>query len=139
MACPAIFSYFSPKPLFADRRGRHHAGTRDETVVACAYKACFDVDAPHRLGDELFVNVPAPQGQVRVAIAEKAGDYHAALSKHDGLPGFSLADCIPITGDQVRAPVRFQKTRIADIPADKPINLRFELTRAEVFGYEWKT
>jgi hypothetical protein len=106
--------------------------------LACTYKACFDVDAGHRLSAELLANVLAPQGQVRVAIAEKAGDYHAALSKHDSLPGFSFADCIPITGDQVHASVRFKNTRLADIPSDKPINLRFELTRAEVFGYEWK-
>jgi len=105
--------------------------------LASTYINRFDVDADHRFGDELSVNALAKNGSVRVALAEKTDHYHGSLRKHDHLPGFSFDDCIPITGDQLRAPVRFKKARISDIPADKPLTLRFELTRAEIFAYEW--
>jgi hypothetical protein len=95
------------------------------------------VDADHRLGDELFVNVKANNGQVRVALAEKWGPGYGEIRKHDHLPGFSFDDCIPITGDHVRAPVRFKHSRIADVPADTPLTIRFELSRSEIFAYEW--
>ena len=87
----------------------------------------------------LFVNVQAKNGEVRVALAEKTHRYHGALRKHEHLPGFSFDECLPITGDQVRAPVRFKQARVSDIPADTPLTLRFELTRAEIFAYEWGT
>jgi hypothetical protein len=105
--------------------------------LAAVWKGCFDVDADHRLGDELFVNVKANNGQVRVALAEKWGPGYGEIRKHDHLPGFSFDDCIPITGDHVRAPVRFKHSRIADVPADTPLTIRFELSRSEIFAYEW--
>ncbi len=107
--------------------------------LAAVWKGCFDVDADHRMDEDLFVNVQARNGGVRVALAEKWGQGYGEIRKHEHLPGFSFEDCVPITGDHVRAPVRFKKTRITDIPADKPLTLRFELTRAEIFAYEWGT
>jgi hypothetical protein len=89
------------------------------------------------MGEELFVNVQAENGRVRIALAEKTDHYHGSLRKHDHLPGFSFDDCVPITGDLIRAPVKFKKARLADVPADRPLTLRFELTRAEIFAYEW--
>lgn len=105
--------------------------------LAAVWKGSFDVDADHRGGEELFVNVQAKTGQVCVALAEKADNYHGSLRKHDHLPGFSFDDCVPITGDHVRTPVRFKKARITDIPVDKPLTIRFELFRSEIFSYEW--
>jgi hypothetical protein len=107
--------------------------------LAATYKATFDVDAARRAGDELFINALCPQGSIRVAIAEKAGDYHGALRKHEHVPGFSFDDCIPLTGDHVRAPVRFTKATLGSVPPDLPLTLRFELNRAEIFAYEWGT
>jgi hypothetical protein len=105
--------------------------------LAAVWKSCFDVDADHRMSEELFVNAQANNGQVRVALAEKWDPGYGEIRKHDHLPGFSFDDCIPITGDQVRAPVRFKNARVADIPTDKPLTIRFELFRSEVFAYEW--
>jgi len=105
--------------------------------LAAVWKGSFDVDADRRFGEDLFVNVQARNGAVRVALAEKSGDYHGATRKHEHLPGFSFDDCLPITGDEVRAPVRFKKARLTDVPKDKPLTIRFELSRAELFAYEW--
>ena len=41
------------------------------------------------------------------------------------------------TRGAVSAPVRFRSARVADIPQDKALILRFEVSGAEVFGYEW--
>jgi hypothetical protein len=90
------------------------------------------------MGEELFVNVKAPRGQVRVALAEKWGPGYGEVRKHDALPGYSFDDCIPITGDHVRASVRFRNARIDQIPKDTPLTIRFELAQAEVFAYEWE-
>jgi hypothetical protein len=105
--------------------------------LAAVWKGCFDVDAGHRYGDELLVNAQAKNGSVRVALAEKEGDWHGGRRKHDHLPGFSFDDCIPIDGDPIRAPVRFRNARLASIPPELPLTVRFELNRAEVFAYEW--
>lgn len=105
--------------------------------LASTYREGFDVDADHRMGEELFVNVLARNGQVRVALAAKTDPYHCSLRKHEHLPGLSFDDCLPITGDHIRAPVQFKNARLTDISPDKPLTLRFELTRAEIFTYEW--
>jgi hypothetical protein len=105
--------------------------------LAAVWRGYFDVDADHRMGNELSVNVQARNGQVRVALAEKWGPGYGEIRKHDNLPGFSFDDCIPIEGDHVRAPVRFRKVRLADIPVDTPLTVRFELNRSEIFAYEW--
>lgn len=105
--------------------------------LAAVWKSRFDVDAEFRRGDELFVNVQATNGEVRIALAEKHDHYHGTIRKHDHIPGFSFDDCIPITGDHVRAPVRFKNARVAQIPDDKPLTIRVELNRAEIFAYEW--
>jgi hypothetical protein len=105
--------------------------------LAAVYRGGFDVDADHRVGEALYVNAQACHGQVRVAVAAKGDAYHGSPRRDDHLPGFSFDDCVPITGDQVRAPVRFRQARVADIPAETPLTLRFELYRAEVFSYEW--
>ena len=48
------------------------------------------------------------------------------------VPGFSAADCMPVTGDQVRAPVRWQgRDRL---PAG-PFRLRFRYAQADLFSY----
>ena len=106
--------------------------------LAATYKGRFDIE-PDSHGSEplfisprrsqLFVNARCPNGAIRVAIAERG--------KTDNLHGFSFEDCIPFTGDSVRAPMRFRKASTAGIPPDKPVYLRFEVSRGEIFGYEW--
>jgi hypothetical protein len=105
--------------------------------LASTYISSFDVDADHPMGTRLSINLLAPKGQVRVALAAKSDPWHGTLRKHSYLPGFSFDDCLPITGDHTQAPVQFKNANIADIPSDLPLTIRFELTRAEVFAYQW--
>ncbi|MBI4025794.1 MAG: hypothetical protein HY360_12490 [Verrucomicrobia bacterium] len=112
--------------------------------LTAPYKSTFDVenttrmeltsgrrhlDAGPRGDDALFVNARCPEGAIRVALFEQG--------KSEPLSGFSLDDCVPFTGDSVRAPIRFRKASIARIPANMGLFLRFEITRGEIFGYEW--
>jgi hypothetical protein len=105
--------------------------------VASNQRARFDVETGPRQGDELTINARCPEGEIRVAIAEQRGPYHVEQRKSDSLPGFSFDDCVPFTGDSVKAPVHFRNAKIADIPKDKFLIVRFEVTAGEVFGYEW--
>ena len=105
--------------------------------LAVAWKGGFDVEVGPRQGNELTINAQCPNGWVRVAIAEQSARYHAERRKSDSLPGFSFDDCEPFTGDSIKAPVRFKRKRISDLPKDQYLILRFEMMAGEVFGYEW--
>lgn len=108
--------------------------------LASTYSGRFDVDAgDKRLGNFLYINCACKSSDscIRVAIAEKEGPYHGARRKTENLKGFSFDDCIPVNVDSTRAPVRFKNASISEIPIDKPLTLRFELNKAEIFGYEW--
>ena len=106
--------------------------------LAATYKGRFEMDpdasgSPPTFVDprwpQLYINARCPKGAIRVALARLGG-------KGD-LPGFSFDDCVPFTGDCVRAPVRFKNASTADIPPDRPFYLRFEVSRGEIFGCEW--
>lgn len=107
--------------------------------LSSTYSGRFDVDAEHRYGDFLYINCRcnSPDSYIRVAIAEKQGPYHGALRKSENLPGFGFDDCIPVTGDHIRGCVKFKNNHLTSISTDMPITLRFELNKAEIFGYEW--
>lgn len=112
--------------------------------LSAPYRAVFDVenttcmertsgrrhlDAGPRGGDELLVNARCSEGGIRVALFKHG--------ESKPLPGFSLEDCIPFTGDSLRGPIRFRKKSVAQIPDTTGLMLRFELTRGEIFGYDW--
>jgi len=97
--------------------------------LSATYDTRFEVDAETRAGDALYANVRCPHGSLRVAICD--------INTSQPLPGFSFDDCLPITADSVRAPIRFKKARVRDIPADQWLMLHFELKTGEIFGYAW--
>ena len=106
--------------------------------LAATYISRFDMDpdahgsAPlfiHPEHPQLFINACCPHGAIRVALGERG--------KQDNLPGFSFEDCVPVAGDSVRVPVRFRNRSMADIPPGKAFSLRFEISRGEIFGYEF--
>ncbi|MBI4028475.1 MAG: hypothetical protein HY360_26045 [Verrucomicrobia bacterium] len=106
--------------------------------LASNQKSCFDVEIGPQQGDALTINaLTRHRGMVRLAVAEQRNPLHLELRKSDSLPGFSFDDCIPFSGDEVKAPVRFRKAKIADLPKDKFLILRFEVSAGEVFEYEW--
>jgi len=106
--------------------------------LASTYRGRFEMN-PDATGAEpltvnptcphLFINTRCPNGAVRVALG--------AYGKEGDLPGFSFDDCVPFTGDSVRAPVRFKNASIAELSPDTRFYLKFDLYRAEIFGYEW--
>lgn len=105
--------------------------------LAFSWKGRFDVEIGPRQGRELTLNARCPNGAVRVAIAEQRSPFHVEPRKSDNLPGFGFDDCVPFTGDAVRAPVRFRNAHVAQIPPELPLILRIEILAGEVFGYEW--
>lgn len=76
-----------------------------------------------------YVNVNCPYGYLKAAIIDS--------QTHKPLSGFNFDDCVPITGDHLRAQVAYRNKKISDIPPDKGIYLAFELYRGEIFSYEW--
>jgi len=106
--------------------------------LAAVSKGRIDVDADFRAGDELFVNVKANKGQVRIALSEKVDDYYGAPRKNENITGFGFDDCVPISTDSISHPVKFKKSKITDIPVNTPLTIRFELYKSEVYGYQWK-
>src|SRR5258705_12624118 len=88
--------------------------------------------------------------------ADKVGDFYAAMpasdisaiqinararievelvEKDNVLPGFSFADCIPITGDHLWATVRWKGKEDYSEPRGKKFQMHFRLTRAKIFAY----
>ncbi|MFA6134627.1 MAG: hypothetical protein WC869_11495 [Phycisphaerae bacterium] len=79
-------------------------------------------------GPEILVNYRTEEGgKVEVELLER--------NKTEPLPGFSLADCEPLTGDKVWAPVRWKGQDLSSLKGKK-LDIRFRLTRAKVFGYK---
>lgn len=129
------FSLRKDVPLEDQRRsGRVGLATirRDRFAsLTATYKGRVAVEAGRRRGEALLINACCPQGSVRVGVKAGSG------AREDFLPGMSPEDCVPFTGDEVRAPVRFRNVFVADVPADVNLFLTFEITRGELFAFEW--
>ena len=71
-----------------------------------------------------------------IQLNARGGRIEAELVEKDNiLPGFSFADCIPITGDHLWATVRWKgKTDYSELRGKK-FQLHFRLTRAKIFAY----
>ncbi len=78
-------------------------------------------------GERLAVNFAAQDGgALRVAILDAKGK---------PVPGFTLQDCQPLTGDAIDQAVSWKgKTDVRPL-AGKPIQLRFELKNADLYSF----
>jgi hypothetical protein len=77
-------------------------------------------------GRYLFVNVDAGAGELRVEALDRNGA---------PLPGFTLADCEPIREDATRVRVRWRPADHLGALVERPVRLRFQLTRGSLFAF----
>ena len=75
-------------------------------------------------GKHLFVNATPGSGTLQVEILDEQGKV---------IPGYSLTDCRPVTGDSTQAAVVFP----ADLSAlaQKPVRLRFTLSHGAMYSF----
>lgn len=80
-------------------------------------------------GTQLFVNLRAPSGRLRVELQDVSGK---------PLPGFHLADCESVTGDGIRLPVGWGTRPLPVAPREEGIRIRFVIERGSLYGFEFK-
>ena len=80
-------------------------------------------------GNTLKLNVEVREG----------GSARVGLLTEDGkpVPGRTVEDCLPITGDQMATPVRWRKGGDVSPRAGKPTRLRVELKSASLYAFQF--
>ncbi|TAN36799.1 MAG: glycosyl hydrolase family 32 [Verrucomicrobia bacterium] len=77
-------------------------------------------------GKKLFVNLAAPQGELRVEILDEQKQVIAP---------FSVANCTPITADKTLLAVEWKGTADLSALAGKPVKFRFQLTNGKLYAF----
>jgi hypothetical protein len=78
-------------------------------------------------GERLLVNFKtAAADGVRVELQDAAGR---------PIPGFTLADCVPLVGDEIDQPVRWASNDSVAALAGKPIRIRFVGRNADLYAF----
>jgi hypothetical protein len=77
-------------------------------------------------GRHLFVNVDAPDGELRVEVLDRDGRV---------VPAYAASQAVPVHGDSTRA--RITWTGAADLAAiaGQPVRFRFQLTRGRLYAF----
>jgi len=82
----------------------------------------------HTSGRKLAVNAATKGGSVRVEVRDAGGK---------ALPGYALADCVPVEGDGISQSVRWRNhDQLPSATADRPIRLHMELKKANLYGFQ---
>lgn len=80
-------------------------------------------------GKNVRVNCSTQQsGSVRVALLDETGK---------PLKGHGLKDCQPLTGDSVSGKVGWKKQNDLSALQDKPVRLRFEIEKAQLWSFRF--
>jgi len=128
------------------RAGRSHpgCGSHDAGATTGLAKLRRDgfasMDAADRAGElttrpvrfrgrHLFVNLDAPEGELRVEVLDRDGR---------PIPGLDLARCRPLTGDSTRSAVTWDGAADLAQVAGQPVRFRFRLTRGRLYSF-WVT
>jgi hypothetical protein len=77
-------------------------------------------------GKNLYLNVEAPQGEVRAEILDGEGK--------KVLPGFSGQECIPVRGDSLNTELKWKKAAVSTL-VGKAVRLRFILRNASLYAF----
>jgi hypothetical protein len=80
-------------------------------------------------GDHLELNVDASGGAVRIELQDAGGR---------PLPGFSLADCVPIKANNLAATVAWKSGASVKTLAGQTVRLRVELNTAKLFAFQFR-
>jgi hypothetical protein len=82
------------------------------------------------VGSRLEVNfVTRDGGKVRVELQNADGS---------AIEGYTLADCKPLRGDEIRHAVSWKSGAAVGSLAGEPVRIRFELKNADVFSYRFR-
>ena len=79
-------------------------------------------------GSALKVNFAGAQGSLRAELQDESGTT---------IPGFSLSDSIPLSGDNVSAVVRWQNDRSLAQLSGRPIRIRFEIKSGSLYSFQF--
>ena len=77
-------------------------------------------------GKHLFVNLDAPQGELRVEVLDERGRTVAPLTR---------ANCVPLTADSTLVPVRWKGSDDLAAVAGKTVRLRFHLRQGSLYAF----
>ncbi|MEZ6046814.1 MAG: hypothetical protein R3C11_14795 [Planctomycetaceae bacterium] len=77
-------------------------------------------------GKHLFVNVDAPQGELRAEVLDETGNV---------LPEFSFDNCEPIRADETLLQVRWKNDPDLSQLAGQPVRIRFQLTNGSLYSF----
>ena len=79
-------------------------------------------------GEKLSVNMATTKGSLRVELQDAAGK---------AIPGFTVADCKPLSADSVEQSVRWRNQDMIAPLAGKTVRLRFELTHSSLYAFRF--
>ncbi len=77
-------------------------------------------------GERLYLNADADNGEIRCELLDETGS---------PLPGYGRDDSIPMTGDGVSLPVRWNETERMPTVVSNPVQLRIWLRAARLYSY----
>jgi hypothetical protein len=101
------------------------------SVHAGGRPGAFTTQAFTFTGNQLMLNVStAAAGSVRVEVQDAEGT---------PVPGFTLADSLPVVGDRIEHVVQWQGMPSLDPLQGKPIHLRLVMQEADVYAFQFQT
>ncbi|HUT75166.1 MAG TPA: hypothetical protein VM221_10095 [Armatimonadota bacterium] len=77
-------------------------------------------------GGKLVLNAKCDYGEIRVELLDEADQ---------PLPGYSLAECVPVRGDGIALPVSWKHRPDLSGAAGRTVRLRLRLTNARLYSY----
>ena len=77
-------------------------------------------------GQQLFVNIDAPNGELRVEVLDESGNV---------IPPFSKENCAPVSIDKTRQMISWNGAEDLSALAGKPVKFRFYLSNGKLFSF----
>ncbi len=93
----------------------------------------LDADAAEGVVETVPLQIP--NGGLEINADASAGKIGVEILTADGQvqPGFSIDDCVPLTGDSIRHQVQWKASELSN--AKQPLRIRFVLNRSRIFAY----